>query len=206
MHTATEITSHLKPDDLLQNPSRVLDALSRFSSALKVHLTMEDKALYPALLSHPNTAISTLAKAFSEEMGGIKEEFVKYSTKWSSPEAIQNSVQEFIQETEAIFGAVATRVEKENHHLYTMVDDLSTRTDSQVTVNNTIVPSSEMKTVVASAIEPEKKAKRSSSSKTKRLPWQDIIAAIEQLSQLRDKQIISPEEFEGKKKELLSRM
>lgn len=121
---AIEISGLLNPIDLAKDASKVRGLLSALAGKLTVHLSMEDKSLYPNLFNSQDARISSLAKQYVEEMGNIKEVFGTYIKNWPSPTAIQNDPVKFINETKVIFEALQKRIKREDTELYSMVDDM----------------------------------------------------------------------------------
>ncbi len=122
---ASEISKHLSIDVLSKDAHEVRRLLSELLGNLDVHLTMEDKALYPQLLAHSDGRVKSVAGRFVYEMGGIGETLKDYRSKWRTPAAIQKDPSDFIKQTKAILDALTKRIEKENNELYKMVDELS---------------------------------------------------------------------------------
>jgi hypothetical protein len=100
------------------------DLLARLSGALKVHLGMEDRVLYPALVASSDPEVQRLARRFQAEMGSLTEGFGAYVTKWRLPASIEGDPHGFAAETKHVFGALAQRIERENNELYAAADAL----------------------------------------------------------------------------------
>ena len=124
LKTASEIAARLNIDQLSNDASEVRNLLSELLGKLNVHLSMEDKALYPKLLNHPDEEIKSMARRFIDEMGGIGDAVKAYKTKWPHALAIQKNPGDFIEQTKGIFNALTNRIEKENNELYKIVDEL----------------------------------------------------------------------------------
>jgi hemerythrin-like domain-containing protein len=98
--------------------------MSRLAGLVSVHLAMEDKALYPQLLSSTNSAVKATANKFIQEMGAIGQSFEGYIRKWATTQAIKSKPAEFTIESKAIFNALSKRIHKENVELYMLVDEM----------------------------------------------------------------------------------
>ena len=120
----SQIVPLLQEGTLAEDASQVRSLLSQLAGKLNVHLAMEDSALYPSLVKHPKPEVQAKAKAFIEEMGGIKHAFGGYLAHWPSAPAIQAAPKDFIKETSALAGALAKRIQSEDNDLYAMVDRL----------------------------------------------------------------------------------
>ena len=119
-----EISNLLDPKGLAEDASNIRSLLSHLAGKLSVHLSMEDKYLYPNLLDSKDTRVSSLAKQYIDEMGDIKEVFGAYVKIWPSPTAIQNDPIKFINETKGIFEALQKRIDREDSNLYPLIDSL----------------------------------------------------------------------------------
>jgi len=118
---ANEISGLLNPVQLSKDAVQVRTLLSTLAGKLKIHLAMEDKALYPKLLAHHDEVVRRTATQFMDEMGGISEAFTSYLNKWPTASVIQSNASTFVRETKEIFSALSMRIQKENNKLYPLV-------------------------------------------------------------------------------------
>lgn len=118
------LQAFLKSDLVVENAEVIRKNLSTLAGKLKVHLAMEDKVLYPELLNHVDSQVSSLAQKYFTEHGGIKESFSEYSRKWAGATTIRNQPEDFIKETTALFSVLKRRIERENGELYKIADAL----------------------------------------------------------------------------------
>lgn len=112
------------PSMVEQNALEIVKLLSDLSRSLKVHLTLEDTSLYPVVSLAENSDLKIIAGEYKEEMGGIKDDFESYIKKWSSSYRIGEGVEDFVNETGALFKALRERIERENNILYSMIDEM----------------------------------------------------------------------------------
>jgi hypothetical protein len=103
---------------------KIRSLLSRLAGLVNLHLAMEDKALYPALLSHRDASVADTARRFSEEMGSVAAAFVSYIKAWPSGAAIKGDAVRFTTESKAIFNALSKRIHRENTELYVLLDEV----------------------------------------------------------------------------------
>jgi hypothetical protein len=119
---AKGIAGALDPKALKEDAKSMRDKLSKLAGVLTVHLSMEDRSLYPMLVKHGDPSISSLAGRYMKEMGGLKEAFVSFVKRWSVVGAIEAAPETFIAETRGVFDALGKRVDRENNELYVIVD------------------------------------------------------------------------------------
>lgn len=124
LEMATKLAGKLSVDIVTKEASDIVSVLSQFGSKLNMHLTMEDKALYPKLMSSGNTKTAQVAKDYMAEMGGIKQVVEKYLNSWALSKNIIAEPQKFIDESKGIISALKTRIDKENNILYPLADAL----------------------------------------------------------------------------------
>ncbi len=123
VEVVNKMTDMLTPAALQDNAAAMRSLLSELSGKLKVHLTMEDEVLYPVLKKHADENMRKTAQQFFDEMGGLKKVFTEYVQRWPNAEAIQNAVEDFVNETKEIFAALANRIKREDTELYELFEN-----------------------------------------------------------------------------------
>jgi len=121
---AGKLSGKLVRDEVIKSADEIISILSQFASKLNMHLTMEDKALYPKLMTSSNPKTAQTAREYMTEMGGIKQVVEKYISSWSLSKNIISDPQKFIDESKGIISALKARIDKENNILYPLADSL----------------------------------------------------------------------------------
>jgi Hemerythrin HHE cation binding domain len=121
---AKDIAGNLKADALRTDAKSVRLQLSKMAGVLGAHLSIEDRWLYPKLVTHADASVARLARQFQDEMSGLKEAFDAYMTRWETSQKIQANPEPFIKETLGLFEVLSQRMNRENSELYTLVDGL----------------------------------------------------------------------------------
>ena len=119
---ANELAATLDAAQLTENATKARSILNKLAGKLLLHLGAEDQFLYPHLLASGDAETKRIAQQFVDEMGGISQAFVTYNNKWKASANIQADATGFINETKAIYAALAKRIEKENTILYPLMD------------------------------------------------------------------------------------
>ncbi|NJO13464.1 MAG: hemerythrin domain-containing protein [Gammaproteobacteria bacterium] len=126
--TIVELLRKLEQDldvaRLQQNTMQVWHLLAELSGQIIVHLSGEDRWLYPELRSCGDPQAEVVARAFSEEMGHIANAFKAYTERWLMPSAIANEPQAFIAQTREIAQTLHHRMRREHIELYALADRL----------------------------------------------------------------------------------
>lgn len=115
---ANDLSAHLNKEDVVNKSADILGLLNKLSGKIKMHLSMEDKYVYPELLKSEKDNVRDTAKRFMNEMGAIGEAYNNYVSKWSSPSKIRENPDGFIKETNEIFAALQKRILSEEKDLY----------------------------------------------------------------------------------------
>ncbi len=123
LNVAKSIGNLFNAELLRKDATEVRHLLSVLHGKLSVHLAMEDKSLYPRLLSHHDSAIRDTTQRYIDEMGALAGAFKAYVGKWPTPSSIQANPEAFIAETSGVFDALGKRIVLENKELYVMADE-----------------------------------------------------------------------------------
>lgn len=103
-------------------PTAELSAIRwRMSRVLLVHLAKEDKYLYPELERSGEPRISTIARRFFEEMGGLADQYRTYAAYWTA-ERMTVDWSGFVADTRKIVLTLRQRILREERHLYPLLD------------------------------------------------------------------------------------
>lgn len=107
--------------DLDTNASDTALHINQLAGKLNVHLSAEDKHLYPSLLKSTDTALQTLAQNYINEMGNLCQIFNTYKLKFNTKNKIMDAKTQFTSETIQIIKAIRDRMKKEETELYTKI-------------------------------------------------------------------------------------
>ncbi len=117
-----KIEQMLDPATVAAKSDDIRAQLISLSGKLSVHLAMEDKVLYPAMLGSSNDKAKKTAETFAKEMGTIGGVFKAYMEKWKNGATIKDGAAAFITETKGVFSALKDRVVREERDLYTLAE------------------------------------------------------------------------------------
>src|SRR5512140_1657334 len=71
------------PGKPVPDPAAALEVVGRLMRALRVHLAVEDKSMYPRLLDHPDAQVQSMARRYLEEMGGLSSAFAGWARRFA---------------------------------------------------------------------------------------------------------------------------
>jgi len=124
MHIAADLQSTLNESSLASDASKARSILSSLVGKLKLHLSAEDKVLYPELQGSSDPKVVSLAKRFATEMSDVAPKVTEYNQRWLTPTSIMSDPGKFITETKQILNVLSNRIKRENNELYTAADNM----------------------------------------------------------------------------------
>lgn len=104
------------------NAGEIARHISTLAGKIKVHLSSEDKYLYPQLLQSKNIEAQKMAERYQKEMGNLAENFVNYKDRYNTKSKILGKEKELVADTDNMFKVIEKRIEKEEEELYKMID------------------------------------------------------------------------------------
>lgn len=97
--------------------------ISLLAGKLKIHLTNEDKFLYPDLLNNQNDKIKKMATEYINEMGQISELYTNYKNQFNTKSKIDGNINTFLKQSHDIISAIKVRISKEENELYKLISN-----------------------------------------------------------------------------------
>ncbi|MBV8624162.1 MAG: hemerythrin domain-containing protein [Herbaspirillum sp.] len=98
--------------------ARVVIAMS---SVIKLHLSVEDRFLYPAL-QQADARLADKARQYQEEMKGISSEYGQFSRRWNDAQRIAEQPELFRSEANRVLKTLFERIVRENREFYPMIE------------------------------------------------------------------------------------
>lgn len=100
--------------------------INKLAGKLNVHLSTEDKFLYPNLINVEDRQLKSMANSYINEMGNIFNAFADYRNKFNTKSKINERLDTFISETKPILNEIRKRIQKEETELYRLIVEIST--------------------------------------------------------------------------------
>lgn len=119
MASLSELTSR---QDAMSHVLDILAMLNRLSSKVTDVLTLEERVLFPRLLTHPDPRVREAVARVLDEESGLRPVFDDYFAAWSNPPAIVNRFPAFALETRAVLARMRERCRREGEELFPLVD------------------------------------------------------------------------------------
>src|SRR5690606_5633077 len=107
-----------------KNAAQIAAGIVALSSVVKLHLTIEDRILYPALQYDKSRKLAEMGWAYQEDMKGIANAYIAFSRR-SSPEAVvAEMLERFRAEANMVLKSLHARTQKENVEFYPAIEAL----------------------------------------------------------------------------------
>ncbi len=112
----------LTRNGIVENATDISKMIVAMSSTIKLHLTVEDSHLYPALQSGNNRALAQMGKRFQDEMINIAAGYVAFSRKWNSAGNVASDPEGFRSDANSVLKTLYDRMQKENTDFYPAIE------------------------------------------------------------------------------------
>ena len=100
------------------NADAISDALHTVTADIRLHLSIEDANIYPALLKNSDPTVRELASKYQMDMGQLLVVYQSFANKYASAELIKNDSEGFRSDANMVFQALFQRIKAENQNLY----------------------------------------------------------------------------------------
>jgi len=119
-----ELLQELDTDDasIAARAGELRRKVARFAGKLKMHASMENEALYPRLLEHPELRVRETAATLLSEVRDLYSAFDHYARRWPTTASIEAEPRVFAKDTRKVLKTLWMRMCRENDELYPLVD------------------------------------------------------------------------------------
>lgn len=115
----------LNKQDYKNHLDEFVSHINKLAGKLKVHLSTEDKFLYPNLINGEDGQLKNMAKFYIDEIGNLSNIVTDYINKFNTKSKINERIDTFISETRSILNKVRKRIQKEEIELYRLIAEKS---------------------------------------------------------------------------------
>jgi len=106
------------------NATEIARLVVAMSSTIKLHLAVEDQALYPALQRGSNAELARMGQQYQRDMGPIAQAYEAFARRWNRPESVRRDEQGFRDDANQVLRMVHERMQRENHDFYPRIEAL----------------------------------------------------------------------------------
>ena len=105
-----------------KNADAIAHSVSRLAGIINVHLSMEDKFMYPGLAKSTDDKIKGLGLRYQKQMGDIAGNFIQYKDKYNTKSGVLKGASGMKMETDRIFKEIRNRIRTEEEELYKYIN------------------------------------------------------------------------------------
>lgn len=116
-----EIDKIVSKQDYEEHLSEFVSHINSLAGKLKIHLSYEDKFLYPNLINGEDVELKNVAEEYMHEMGDIANVFTAYKNEFNTRSKINERLDTFKVDTNRILGEIKNRISKEENGLYKVI-------------------------------------------------------------------------------------
>lgn len=113
---------HNEPIEM--NAKLIAKAINELSGKLKIHLSHEDRYLYPNFKASENIQLKNKANQYIEEMGNLSNIYSDFKNNYNTPTKIMKNEESLIKKSKTVMQAIKDRIKQEDTDLYMLAENL----------------------------------------------------------------------------------
>lgn len=109
---------------VVENAREIARAVVSMSSLIKLHLSVEDTVLYPALRSSTSRSIAKLGDQYQEDMKVIARNYEEFARKWNTAANVANNPDGFRADANIVLKRLHARIRQEDLNFYPAIESI----------------------------------------------------------------------------------
>lgn len=105
-----------------KNAAHIAKLIVSMSSTIKLHLAIEDQALYPTLQRSANPELARMGQQYQKDMGPIAQSYEAFAKRWNRSESVRRDEQGFRDDVNRVLRMVYERMQRENRDFYPRIE------------------------------------------------------------------------------------
>lgn len=127
IHLAIVSLRDLAKGGIAANAPEIARHIISMSSLIKLHLAVENTALYPALQASGDPAVARLGAKFQHEMEDIAATYVAFARRWNNVGNISKEPEEFRADANRVLKVLHGRMRQEDTDFYPVIEAVAVR-------------------------------------------------------------------------------
>ncbi|HWR09402.1 hemerythrin domain-containing protein [Sporomusa sp.] len=116
-----KLNNFATPAAVVKDAFAISMLLGQLAGKINIHLSNEDKFLYPRLMDSNDVRTQTVSTQFAQEMGGLASTFGDFKSKYTNSIKISDNAPSFLTELKQITTAIRARTIREETALYPLL-------------------------------------------------------------------------------------
>lgn len=104
------------------NAQAIAQGIIDVSSVIKLHLAVEDQALYPALQRSGDAELARMGQQYQQEMAPLAQAFDGFARRWNTAQRLQQDEAGFRADANNVLRRVHQRMQRENREFYPRIE------------------------------------------------------------------------------------
>lgn len=105
-----------------RNAAEIARGIVSMSATIKLHLAVEDRALYPAVARSADADLARKGREFQEEMDAIASAYESFAKRWNNARSLELDESGFRDDANTVLRRVHERMQRENRDLYPRIE------------------------------------------------------------------------------------
>jgi hypothetical protein len=105
-----------------RNAAEIARGIVSMSATIKLHLAVEDRALYPAVARSADVDLARKGKEFQQEMDAIAAAYEAFAKRWNNARSLELDEGGFRDDANTVLRQVHERMQRENRDLYPRIE------------------------------------------------------------------------------------
>lgn len=108
------------------NAQAIAEGIIGMSAVIKLHLAVEDQALYPALQRSGDAALARMGRQYQDEMGPLAQAYEAFARRWNTAQRLQGDPEGFRADANDVLRRLHERMQRENREFYPRIEAAET--------------------------------------------------------------------------------
>lgn len=105
-----------------RNAAEIAQGIVTMSATIKLHLAVEDRALYPAVARSADADLARKGREFQEEMDAIAAAYEGFAKRSNNARSLELDERGFRDDANTVLRRVHERMQRENRDLYPRIE------------------------------------------------------------------------------------
>lgn len=107
---------------ITQHAADIAAQVIKMSSVIKLHLSIEDKFLYPALREANHHRLAMMGKQYQNEMTHIAQAYGAFALRWNDAAHVAADPEGFRDDANKVLKVLFERMQREDRDFYPMIE------------------------------------------------------------------------------------
>lgn len=104
------------------NAEAIAQGMIAMSAIVKLHLAVEDQALYPALQRGGDAELARLGRHYQSEMAPLAQAYDAFVRRWNTAARLRSDAEGFREDANAVLRQLHARMQRENLEFYPRIE------------------------------------------------------------------------------------